>query len=123
MKSSRTVFLLASGALAPLGQAQSQVIDPWYDFLAIPVAPVIIAAQGLAFTFPRPRVAAIVGVIGFLAILAMFVYMLTGVDTSSGDPSIGAGVLLIEAIGAAALMIAAILRYSSRRRTPPLDQS
>jgi len=93
--------------------------EPWYEFLALPIAPFVLFLQALAFAARRPIVAAIVGVLGFLAIVAMWLYVLYGVDEpASGGANIGAGLLLMEAVIAGALMAAALIRAKPKGARP-----
>ena len=72
-------------------------MDPWYDFLAFPVAPLIIVLQAVALAWPGRR-SMTVSAVCFAAVASMFVlvtvllpFMLPGEGAN-----IGAGLLLFE---------------------------
>jgi hypothetical protein len=86
------------------------VVDPWYDYLAIPVAPLVLAMQGWALALPDRRRGIAVSAAGCLAIAAMFAFVAFGTVVPDHDPNIGAGVLLIELVGSFGLLAAQVAR-------------
>ena len=90
-------------------------MDPWYDYLAIPVAPGVLLAQFLALLVPRRWRLAIVGA-GTLAIAAMFVFIL--LKSRPHDANIGAGVLLLWFLFSLLPLGVALGNHGSRRSRP-----
>lgn len=66
-------------------------MDPWYDFLALPIAPLVLLTQ-FAALFSR-RLRRVVGASGTVAIATMFLLIL--VLPSGGGANIGAFFLLV----------------------------
>lgn len=76
-------------------------MDPWYDYLALPVVPLLICAQAWVIAErPWPLARGIsLGVV--VAALVAFAVVLTATDEP--DANIGAAFLLVEAVAAAAV--------------------
>lgn len=90
-------------------------VDPWYDYLALPVAPMILLVQGAALFFlPRGplRWALVAG--GAIAIAAMLVLVAT-IPSGDEGANIGAGVMFLWLMVAGVLVVAAAV--TGRRRT------
>lgn len=87
-------------------------MDPWYDYLALPVVPLLLGAQlWAASVWPRrKRLPASAAVTVLVAVL--FVVVLSAVPED--DPNIGGGILMFEL--AASLGITA---WSLRRDERP----
>ena len=104
-------------------------MDPWYDYLALPVAPLVLAVQGCALALPDRRRGIAVSAAGTLAIAAMFAFAAFGTGVPDHGPNIGAGVLLIELVGSLGLLAAQVasaalhLTKTKRRRSAasPVD--
>ena len=85
-------------------------MDPWYDYLAIPFAPLVLAMQGWALTLADRRRGIAFSAAGCLAIAAMFVFVAFGTGMPDHDPNVGAAVLLFELIGSFGLLAAQVVR-------------
>jgi len=86
------------------------VADPWYDYLALPVAPLVLVAQ-FAALFLRPwwvRWALLAG--GTLAILVMLVYVASIELAPDEGANIGAGVLFLWLLVSLVLLVAGGVR-------------
>ena len=84
----------------------STATDPWYDYLALPVAPLVLLAQGVALFLPNRTVRwALLGG-GTAAIAVMFVYVATLDLGPDEGANIGAGVLLLWLLVSLALLAA-----------------
>jgi hypothetical protein len=68
-------------------------VDPWYDYLAFPVAPLILSAQIAALFTSDRRIRLGMGLLAAVAIAAMLVYVATLDLAPSEGANIGAGVL------------------------------
>jgi hypothetical protein len=85
-------------------------LDPWHDYLALPVAPFLLLVQ-LAALFLRRRLTRWgISIACTAAIATMFLY----VDSLPLEPdegvNIGAGVLLLWLVASVLLLVAGILR-------------
>ena len=99
-------------------------MDPWYDFLALPVAPLLIALQALALTWPGRR-GMIVSVVCCAAVASMFalVTLLLPLVTPSHGANIGGGLLLVELIISVALVLGATPSTPAGRRDAPGERA
>ena len=93
-------------------------VDPWQDYLALPVAPLVLVAQGAALFFVRSRrlrwglLAA-----GTAAVAAMFLYVATLPLAPDEGANIGAGVLFLWLLVSVVLLGAGVLRVHDRPRS------
>jgi hypothetical protein len=86
------------------------IADPWYDFLALPIAPLVLLIQ-VAALFGRTwvvRWAMSIACVG--AVTAMFFYVASLPTTTSEGVNIGAGVLLLWFLGSILLLIVLVVR-------------
>ena len=92
--------------------------EPWYDYLAMPYAPLLLLVQvGALFVPIRPlRWVLLIG--SAVAIAVMFVYVTT-LDVADEGANIGAGLLLMWLAVALALVIVGIRRESGSRAISP----
>ena len=100
--------------LAPFDSTST---DPWYDYLALPGAPLVLLAQGAALVFVSNRAVrwSVLGG-GAVAIAVMFAYVATlDLDDGSGA-NIGAGILFL-ALGASVALVAAGFARDRVRRS------
>jgi lipopolysaccharide export LptBFGC system permease protein LptF len=84
-------------------------VDPWYDYLAIPVAPLILALQALALGTHNRRLRGLLAVGGTLAIVAMFV-LITFLIPAGPGANIGAGIMLMWIACSLAILCAVAVR-------------
>jgi len=94
--------------------------DPWYDYLAIPVAPLVLLAQiGILF-LPSRAWRWVLSLACPLAILAMLLYVDTRPIAPDEGVNIGAGVLFLWLVVSVVLLVLALLvelvRYSRAPR-------
>jgi hypothetical protein len=92
--------------------------EPWYDYLALPYAPLLLLVQVAALFVPIRSLRWVLLVGGAVAIGAMFVYVTT-LDLADEGANIGAGLLLMWLAVAVALVVVGIRRESVRRPTSP----
>jgi putative flippase GtrA len=85
-------------------------VDPWYDYLAIPVAPVILVLQAVALRTHNRRLRRLLAVGGTAAIVAMFVFI-TFVIPAGPGANIGAGIMLIWVACSLAMLCAVAIRW------------
>ncbi len=93
------------------------MVDPWYDYLALPIAPAILAVQFLSLLAPNRTFKLVVGGACTAAVLGMFAYVLT-LDVEGEGANIGAGVLFLWPGAALGMLLAAATRG---REPPPPD--
>jgi hypothetical protein len=99
------------------------VADPWYDYLAIPIAPLILLLQLASIFFSDRRVRWTVGPACVAALIVMFLYV-ASIDVAPDEgANIGAGVMLLWILCSVALLAAAVVREVvaavARRLTRP----
>ncbi len=82
-------------------------VDPWYDYLAFPVAPLVLALQVAALTFGPRRRLAFVGA-GSAVIAALFVLVAFLLPQGEGA-NIGAGLLLLQLLASLGVLGLALL--------------
>jgi lipopolysaccharide export LptBFGC system permease protein LptF len=85
-------------------------VDPWYDYLALPVAPLVLALQAVAFCTQNRRLQQLFAVGGTVAIAAMFVFI-TFLAPSGVGANIGAGIMLMWLAGSVAILCVAADRW------------
>jgi hypothetical protein len=94
-------------------------VDPWHDYLALPIAPLVLLVQiGALFIPSRPwrwalAVACPVG------ILAMFLYVASLPEEPGEGVNIGAGVLVIWLIASVVVLLVALLAEGVRLARAP----
>jgi hypothetical protein len=87
-------------------------VDPWDDYLTLPIAPFVLLTQVVAL-FLRPRWVRLVFAFGCtLAITVMFAYVVSLDLPASEGVNIGAGVLTRWLLISIALLIVEIARES-----------
>jgi hypothetical protein len=84
-------------------------MDPWHDYLALPIAPFVLLVQAVAFFLPRRPLRWALALACPVAILAMFLYVASLPVKPSEGVNIGAGVLLLWMGISAVLFIAAVV--------------
>ncbi len=82
-------------------------MDPWYDYLALPIAPLVIAIQCVALALRDTALKRVIAVGGAIAVASMFVVAVVA-GLADGTANIGAGLLLIEAAISGCLMAGAL---------------
>lgn len=100
------------------------IADPWYDYMALPLAPLVLLVQVVALFVRRWTVRWAVSIVCFVAVTAMFFYVASLPTTESEGVNIGAGVLLLWFLGSILLLIVLVVRemivaaFRSARRQP-----
>ena len=86
------------------GPGVELLADPWYDYLAFPLAPALLGAQ-FAALFARDRRVRLGTAIGVaVTLIALFLYVASlDLDASEGA-NIGAGVLLLAVLVSVAML-------------------
>jgi hypothetical protein len=99
-------------------------VDPWYDYLAFPVAPLVLLVQLIAL-FLRPRMLRwAVEIVCPLAIVAMFAYVSSLPDRPGEGVNIGAGVLLLwMALSFGLLVVTLVVEAIRHQRAPRFTDS
>ena len=94
-------------------------MDPWHDYLALPVAPLVLLVQ-LIGLFLRPRMLRwAVEIVCPLAIVAMFAYVSSLPDRPGEGVNIGAGVLLLwMALSLGLLLVTLVVEAIRHQRAP-----
>lgn len=94
-------------------------MDPWHDYLALPIAPLVLLVQiGALFLPSRPwrwalAIACPVG------ILAMLLYVASLPEEPGEGVNIGAGVLVVWLIASVVLLLVALLAEGVRLARAP----
>jgi hypothetical protein len=70
-------------------------VDPWYDYLAIPVAPLVLLVQWAALHIPHRAVRLTLSIAATASIAAMLVYIVLLPISEEEGANIGAGVMFI----------------------------
>ena len=86
------------------------VADPWYDYLAIPIAPLVLLLQVASIFFSDRTVRWSVGLACTAALTVMFLSVGSIDPAPEEGANIGAGVLLFWVLCSIALLAAAVLR-------------
>lgn len=99
-------------------------MEPWQDYLALPIAPLVLLLQIVALFLPQRSVRWALAVLCPLAILAMLLY----VDSLPVEPdegvNIGTGVLFLWLIVSLVLLVLAIAVEGVRfARAPRFEDS
>ena len=85
-------------------------MDPWYDFLAIPIAPLVLLVQGAFLYVPQRAVRLALSGVATVAIAAMLVYIVLLPVSDEEGANIGAGVMFIWLIASICLFGLAVTR-------------
>ena len=93
-------------------------VDPWYDYLALPIAPSILMAQGFALLVPQRAVRWVFSLAATAAIAAMFVYVATLPLSADEGANIGAGVLFLWLLVSLGLLAVGVVRDRARPTGP-----
>jgi hypothetical protein len=102
--------------------------EPWYDYLAIPIAPAVLLVQLSALFIKSRQMRVILGLACPASIFAMFLYV-ASIDLEPGEgANIGAGVMLLWFVLSLIVLGVALVRelvgvgfrrfFASRRREP-----
>jgi hypothetical protein len=86
------------------------IADPWYDYLALPVAPIVLVIQIAALFVRRWELRWAISIACVVAVTAMFIYVASLPTTASEGVNIGAAVLLLWFLGSILLLIVLIVR-------------
>ncbi|HEV3479958.1 MAG TPA: hypothetical protein VG144_10990 [Gaiellaceae bacterium] len=96
-------------------------MDPWHDYLAIPIAPLVLAAQFVALFLRNRPLRLFLAVACPTAIAVMFAYVSSLPIRPDEGVNIGAGVLLLWFLVSLALLAVAAVReavtYARRTRS------
>jgi hypothetical protein len=110
-------------AIARVRSGKQTLIDPWYDYLAIPIAPLVLVAQLVALFLRRAALRAILVVGAPVLIAGMFVYVSSRPVRADEGVAIGEGVLvlwlLVSLVIALCGVVAEGIRVAAARRKPP----
>lgn len=87
-------------------------VDPWHDYLAVPIAPLVLGAHAWALASNKGRAAVPVSAAAVLAVAAMLVFVMFGTDVREDDANIGAGLLLFELAASGVLLAATVRRFA-----------
>ena len=82
-------------------------MDPWYDYLALPVGPLLLGLQAALLSRPR-GLRVLASSVCFAAVAAMFVFVTYIVPAGEGA-NIGAGLLLLQMPISLLLLVAALV--------------
>src|SRR5918999_2382075 len=94
-------------------------MDPWHDYLALPIAPLVVLVQ-LIGLFLRPRMLRwAVEIVCPLAIVAMFAYVSSLPDRPGEGVNIGAGVLLLWMVLSLGLLLVTLVVEAIRHQRAP----
>jgi hypothetical protein len=97
-------------------------VDPWHDYLALPIAPLVLLVQAGALFLPRRVWRWGLGIACPLAILAMLLYVASLPTKPEEGVNIGAGVILLWMVVSVALLLVAVLAEVLRlMRAPRFD--
>ena len=83
--------------------------DPWQDYLALPLGPLILLAQ-LGSVFVGTRISRWAIGLGCLAVLMVMFFYVVSLDVEGEGANIGAGVLLLWVLCSIGLLFVAGLR-------------
>jgi hypothetical protein len=85
-------------------------VDPWYDYLAIPVAPLVLLVQWASLYVSRRVVRLTLSAAATASIAAMLVFILLLPISDEEGANIGAGVMLIWLIVSVVLLRLCVAR-------------
>ena len=83
-------------------------MDPWYDYLAFPIAPLILLVQLAGLAIPKRSLRRRLAVVLTFAILAMFAFVILIPLAPEEGANIGAGFMFFWLLGSLALLRAAL---------------
>ena len=84
-------------------------MDPWHDYLALPIAPLVLVVQLVALFLPRRGARWAIEILCPLAITAMFLYV-SSIETRPGEGvNIGEGILFLWTALSVALLVVTVL--------------
>ena len=94
--------------------------DPWYDYLTFPIAPLVLLVQLVAVFLPSRPWRWALGLGCPLAIVAMFLYVVSIPVGPDEGVNIGAAIFVLWLLGSGVLLVFALLvelvRYSRAPR-------
>ena len=85
-------------------------MDPWHDYLAFPVAPLILVVQIGALFVRRRSLRWILGLACPAAIIAMFAYLSSLPDRQQEGVNLGSAVLLLWLLASLVVVVIAVIR-------------
>ena len=88
-------------------------MDPWYDYLALPVGPLMLVVQLATLFVPWRRPAGLV----ITAALALMLVLGSRLGEPGAGANIGAGLLLMWLVGSVMMLAVAFVLPSGRRTT------
>ena len=94
-------------------------MDPWHDYLALPVAPLVLFVQLVALFLRPPVLRWAVEIVCPLAIAAMFAYVASLPDRPDEGVNIGAGVLLLWLVLSLGLLVVTLVVEAIRFQRAP----
>ncbi len=94
-------------------------MDPWHDYLALPIAPLVLLVQAGALFVPRRPLRWALAVACPLAILIMLLYVESLTIEPDEGVNIGAGVLLLWMLVSGALLLVALVAEGVRLARAP----
>ena len=83
--------------------------DPWYDYLAVPIAPLVLAIQVGALFVRRPAWPLALGIACPALIVAMTWFLVEKHDPAEGAP-IGFAFMVLWILASAVIFLAALIR-------------
>ena len=83
--------------------------DPWYDYLALPIAPLVLLVQLGAVFVPSRAWRWALGIACPLAILAMFLYVVSLPVKPNEGVNIGAAIFVLWLLVSGALLVLALV--------------
>jgi hypothetical protein len=99
-------------------------MEPWHDYLALPIAPLVLVVQIVALFLPRRSVRWALAAACPLAILAMLLYVDSLPDEPGEGVNIGAGVLVLWLVVSVAVLVIAVVMEGVRlARAPRFEDS
>lgn len=99
-------------------------MDPWQDYLALPIAPLVLLLQIVALFLPQRSVRWTLAVLCPLAILAMLLYVDSLPVEADEGVNIGTGVLVLWLTVSSVLLVIAIVVEGVRlARAPRFEDS
>ena len=95
-------------------------MDPWYDYVAFPVAPLLVGLQALSIYGLRGWERSVVAIAMPIAFAAMRVYVVVAADDEEGA-NIGAGLIFFALVASVACTAFALAANERDRRSgdPP----
>jgi hypothetical protein len=94
-------------------------VDPWHDYLAFPVAPLVLLVQLIALFLRPPMLRWGLEIACPLAIIAMFAYVSSLPERPDEGVNIGAGVLLLWLVLSLGLLLVTLVVEAIRYQRAP----